>query len=81
MDFIMPRPKGHYRSGKHAGEVKDGAPPYPAVKPDAGKLARGTEDALTGIVWRDDSQIVTEVLTKRYGPQAGCRIRVREEKQ
>ena len=80
MDFIFTRPKGHYGSGKNCGALKDSAPPHPAGRPDCGKAARGTEDALTGIVWRDDSQIVTEVLTKRYGPQAGCRIRVREEK-
>ncbi len=39
-----------------------------------------TEDALRGILWRDDAQIVTQVATKRYGPQAGAWIRVVEEK-
>lgn len=32
--------------------------------PDVLKLARGVEDALTGIVWRDDAQIVNESLSK-----------------
>lgn len=31
---------------------------YPAVAPDASKLQRGVEDALTGVVWVDDSRIV-----------------------
>jgi Holliday junction resolvase RusA-like endonuclease len=32
------------------------------------------EDALTGIVWEDDSQIIDERLTKRYGTPAGVLI-------
>lgn len=78
-DFVAVRPKSHYGSGKNANVLKLSAPAFPAVKPDAGKLARGTEDALTGIVWRDDAQIVTEILTKRYGNQAGAWIRIKEE--
>lgn len=39
---------------------------FPATKPDVLKLARAVEDACTGIVWRDDAQIVSEVLWKRY---------------
>jgi Holliday junction resolvase RusA-like endonuclease len=79
MDFVFPRPKGHYRTGKHKGEVRDSAPQYPAVRPDAGKVARSSEDSLTGILWQDDAQIVTEILTKRYGPIPGCTITVRPE--
>jgi predicted short-subunit dehydrogenase-like oxidoreductase (DUF2520 family) len=41
------------------------------------KLARGVEDALTGIVWRDDAQIVVEHLEKRYGSPARCEVRVK----
>jgi Holliday junction resolvase RusA-like endonuclease len=78
-DFVFTRPKGHYRTGKNAGILKPDAPPYPTGRPDAGKLARSAEDALTGIVWRDDAQIVTEGLTKRYGDQAGVTIRIAPE--
>jgi len=31
------------------------------------KLARAVEDALTGVIWADDAQIVDEVIRKRYG--------------
>ena len=79
MDFVFPRPKGHYGSGKNASVLKPSAPPFPIGRPDAGKVARSTEDALTGILWRDDAQIVTELLTKRDGDQAGCLIRVKPE--
>lgn len=78
-DFVFVRPKGHYRTGKNAGMLKDGAPPFPAGRPDALKVGRSTEDALKGIIYRDDSQIVTELLTKRYGPQAGCLVTIRPE--
>ena len=35
-------------------------------KPDCTKLARGTEDALTGVVFRDDSQVVQLEISKHY---------------
>lgn len=47
---------------------------FPTVKPDVLKLARSTEDALTGIVWVDDAQIVREIIEKRYGPEPGCEV-------
>jgi Holliday junction resolvase RusA-like endonuclease len=77
MTFYLPRPKGHFGSGKNAGVIKASAPPFPGVKPDLLKLARSTEDALTGIVWRDDAQICWEILVKEYsGVQIGVRITV-----
>lgn len=64
--FWLPRPKGHYGTGRNAEQVKASAPDHPAVKPDVLKLARAVEDALTGVLWRDDAQIVSERLHKRY---------------
>lgn len=62
--FYVRRPKGHYSK---RGGLLPSAPPFPTVKPDVLKLARAVEDALSGVVYRDDSQIVTEHLVKRYG--------------
>lgn len=73
-EFIMPRLKGHYGSGRNAGALKDSAPHAPTVKPDATKLFRSTEDALTGVLWMDDAQIVLQVISKKYGEQPGARI-------
>jgi Holliday junction resolvase RusA-like endonuclease len=70
--FVVPRPKGHF--GKKG--IRGSAPSYPAVRPDVLKLARGVEDACTGIVWRDDAQIVVEYLTKVYGEPARCEVTV-----
>lgn len=72
--FYFPRPKGHYRTGKNIGQLKPSSPMFPATKPDALKLARGVEDALSGVVYRDDAQIVQEVLAKRFGEPARVEI-------
>lgn len=77
LTFYAPRPKGHFGTGKNAHAVKDSAPLYPTVKPDTTKLTRGVEDALTGIVWRDDAQVVEQHCRKRYGTPARCEIVVR----
>ena len=37
-----------------------------AKRPDLDKLIRGATDALTGIVWKDDAQVVTILATKAY---------------
>ena len=40
---------------------------YPAVKPDADKLARAIFDALTGVLFADDAQVVQLKIGKYYG--------------
>jgi Holliday junction resolvase RusA-like endonuclease len=74
--FWMPRPKGHYGSGRNAEKLKPSAPRFPTVKPDATKLLRALEDALTGIVWRDDAQVVVQTVTKTYGEPARVEVYV-----
>lgn len=60
--FRMARPKGHY--GKRG--LLNSAPLYPAVYPDADKLARCTLDVLTGLTYEDDSRIVSLYVGKQY---------------
>ena len=38
----------------------------PVVKPDIDNYAKATFDALTGVLWHDDSKIVKMVSEKRY---------------
>ncbi len=64
--FIMPRPKGHCGSGKNSSVIKASAPKFPEKKPDSTKLLRALEDALTGVLWIDDAQIVTQRVLKRF---------------
>lgn len=75
--FRLPRPQGHFGTGRNAGLVRDSAPRHPQVKPDLLKMARAIEDALTGVIWKDDAQIVQEHLVKYYGEPACCSIRIR----
>ena len=72
------RPAGHYGTGRNAGQLKASAPQHPAKMPDVLKLARGIEDALTGVLWRDDAQIVDEHIRKVYGDVAKVEIEVEE---
>lgn len=72
--FYRPRPGGHF--GKRGLNGKGLATAYPTTKPDVLKLARAIEDALTGVVWRDDAQIVCEMLTKEFGEPARCEVTI-----
>jgi|GEM_PF-2448557 len=53
-EFLLPRPRSHWTK---SGTLRKGAPLLPK-KPDWSKLVRAVEDALTGVVYRDDSQVV-----------------------
>lgn len=77
MIFVVARAKHHYGTGRNADVLKDNAPLQPTKAPDVLKLARGVEDALSTIVYRDDAQIVNECLQKRYGDRERVEIRVR----
>jgi Holliday junction resolvase RusA-like endonuclease len=74
--FTRMRPKGHFGTGRNAGVLKPGAPAHPTTKPDTTKLVRGVEDAMTGVIWRDDAQVVEQSVMKRYGSPEGVQVRV-----
>jgi crossover junction endodeoxyribonuclease RusA len=77
-DFVFPRPKSHFGTGKNAGTVKATAP-FLAISKKVGdldKLCRAVGDALTGVALLDDSQIVCWSAEKRYGPSAHLRLRI-----
>jgi Holliday junction resolvase RusA-like endonuclease len=75
MVFTMPKPKSAPRTRRT----------WPMRYPDLSKLARSTEDALTGIIWADDGRIVSyDRLSKVFPgedsesmPETGVRIAVR----
>jgi Holliday junction resolvase RusA-like endonuclease len=64
--FWMPRPADHHRGGKRENQLKDDAPHWHAKAPDLLKLARSTEDAMTGIVYADDKLISLSSMEKLY---------------
>jgi len=55
LTFYLPRPKSAPRRVVH-----------PATRPDLSKLVRSVEDALTGIVYRDDAQIMSLTAIKAF---------------
>lgn len=65
--FYLPRPKSVKRM-------------YPTTRPDGDNFAKGLLDALNGIVWKDDSQIVDLTIAKRYcdGPIGRIELSVYE---
>lgn len=65
--FYRERPDRHFGTGKNYHILKAGAEAFPISKPDVLKLMRGVEDALTGILYVDDSRIVDEHISKRWG--------------
>ena len=52
---------------------------WPTKKPDWDKLARSAGDAMTGIVYRDDAQVVEAHVFKSYSDQPGVEITVVEK--
>lgn len=78
IQFHMPRPRYHYRSGARAHELKPGAPTYVDKKPDSDKCARSVLDALKAVgVYRDDAQVAVLAVSQEYAnATTGARILV-----
>jgi Holliday junction resolvase RusA-like endonuclease len=79
LSFTMPRPKSHYGTGKNASVLKPAAPINHTSTPDLDKLIRCVKDALTGVAWRDDSQVCFVVARKAYGDLPGVSMAIEEE--
>lgn len=72
LGFVMPRPLSTPKS-KTPAAVK---------RPDVDKLARAVLDALTGAVFKDDSQVIELRAHKRiaeHGEEPGVQIRMKGE--
>lgn len=78
LQFDLARPLGHFGTGRNVGELRKSAPDVPTKNPDLDKLTRAVLDALTGIVYRDDAQVVELLASKRYGRSPGVRVFVNE---
>jgi len=66
LDFLMPRPKSLPLKIK-----------YHTKKPDIDNLAKSVLDALEGIIYANDAQVISLEVTKDYGAPL-CRVRVEE---
>ena len=78
IDFYLPRPQSHFGTGKNSDKLKPSAPDRPIAKRsmDLTKMTRAVEDALTGIIYRDDSQVVTQNISKHYSLRPGAMVTI-----
>lgn len=68
--FTLARPPSHMnKSG-----VKATAPRFP--KCDCDNLAKGCLDAMTGIVWYDDDQVIELHVCKQYGTDGKTEVSI-----
>jgi len=84
VSYLMPRPKNHYRTGKHAGSLKPDAPRMHTSKPDRDNLEKALKDALKGICWLDDSQVCDGRSQKLYALEAetpGVQVEIKSLEQ
>lgn len=61
MTFTVQRSKSHWWKGGVSGGplvLKPDAPDFPTGRPDLSNLVKMVEDALTGVAWVDDDQVV-----------------------
>lgn len=64
--FLFARPKCHYISNNPEKALRHDAPYWHTSAPDRDKLERSTNDALTGVIWVDDSQVAGTLSQKIY---------------
>lgn len=64
--FYMPRPKGHYGSGKKQCLLKDSAPEFHTGRPDIDNIIKFYQDSMNKVFWKDDSQICWIEAQKKY---------------
>lgn len=74
---FFPMPKSKSKRWHTAALLGD---ERPTKKPDADNIAKIVCDALNGILWKDDSQIVILLVTKRYALEPRVELEVDEAK-
>ena len=70
--FLFDRPKKHSTTKG----LRPEAPNYHTSKPDVDKLLRAVLDAMTGVVFTDDSQVASVSCLKKYGRAAMTEIEI-----
>lgn len=72
---FRPTPKSF--SQKKAAEAEAGLI-LPTSKPDADNYLKSVKDALKGVIWRDDSQVVDAYVRKRYSNRPRIEVKIRQ---
>lgn len=74
MDIVLPVPTSWSKKRQTAALAGQ---EWPTKKPDMDNVVKGIFDALNGIVWQDDVQVVALNVGKVYGPTPGVAVRIR----
>lgn len=79
VEFVYPRPRSHFGTGKNADVLKPSAPTYKTSAPDTDKLCRAVGDALeaAGVI-HSDALIAAWSASKIYGDRPQTRIHITE---
>lgn len=64
--IYLRRPQTHYGTGRNMDILKASAPKWPFRRPDWDNYAKTVSDALNGVAYKDDGQIVGAHVVKRY---------------
>ena len=72
LEFHLPIPKTRHRTLRTERQIAEWA--RPVRKPDLDKLVRAALDALTGVAFRDDAQVVALDARKEYADTPGLRV-------
>lgn len=73
--FGMPIPKSF--SKRKRQQIEQGLI-FPAVKPDLDNLLKAILDALNGLAWYDDAQIVSITMDKEYSEEPHIELNIRK---
>lgn len=50
----------------------------PTTKPDIDNYLKGVKDALKGVIWKDDSQVVEVFARKRYSARPRIEVKIKQ---
>ncbi len=75
MDIYRQIPKS---TSKKRRKLKNERVIRPIVKPDIDNYTKGILDSLNGIVWKDDSQVVSLIANKYYSDNPRVEIQIKE---
>jgi Holliday junction resolvase RusA-like endonuclease len=72
IEWVFVRPKSHFKAN---GELNPRTA-LPLPPGDGSNYLKGVEDALNKVAWKDDVQIGSWILDKKYGTEARTTVRI-----
>ncbi|MCL6661754.1 RusA family crossover junction endodeoxyribonuclease [Paenibacillus amylolyticus] len=64
--------------GKKKAALAEAGHIVPTTKPDVDNYLKGVKDALKGVIWKDDSQVVDVFARKRYSARPRIEVKIKE---